>query len=173
VWEYVPLQPPAELTQEADVRVQAIRHDRMVVLTQDCDLLQDFNLRSADGFTLDDLADVADNPRSVPSVALCDMFDEIKSRIASGSAIFNAVKKNQNERYHTFAEAPVGSGEEELGVLPALYLDFRKTVALPTPFLYEAVRAAGVSRLAVVPPFHIHDLIHRFHGYHSRVAVEE
>jgi hypothetical protein len=52
-------------------------------------------------------------------------------------------------------------------------MDFRKVLAVPTGFLYEGIRGGGVQRLAVVPAFHIHDIVHRYHGYHSRVALEE
>ena len=171
VWEFVPIQAPVEVPEETDVRVRSFYHERMVVLTQDCDLINDFGLRSPDDQTLEDLNEVEDDIRSVPSVFLCDVTEDLKARLGSGAS-WKRVKGNQDERYHMFPEAVVGA-DGEGGYLPELYLDFRKTASLPTRFLYEGLRVEGIARVAVTPPIYLHDLIHRFHGYHSRVAVED
>lgn len=47
------------------------------------------------------LLDVREDPRSVPTVLLCDAYDDLRPRVA-GSDIFKRAKKNQDERYHTF-----------------------------------------------------------------------
>ncbi len=171
VWEYVPVQAPVEISQETDIRVRSFWHERMVVLTQDCDLINDFTLRSPDNETLEDLNEVEGDIRSVPSILLCDLTEDLKARLDSGAS-WKRVSRNQDERYHAFPEALVGVGGEG-GSLPELYLDFRKTLSLPTPFLYEGLRGGGIARVAVTPQIYLHDLIHRFHGYHSRVAVED
>ncbi len=166
VIEYVPLQPPVELPEGANVPVRAVARDKMVVLTQDCDLEQDFRIRSA--AESNTAQEVDANTGSVPSVLLCQVFDELKPRVAGGD-IFRRARRNQDERYHTLPEAPIGDGTDNLA---ELYLDFRKFVALPTGFLYDGVTAGGVRRLAVIPPVYLHDLVHRFHGYLSRVAID-
>jgi hypothetical protein len=83
---------------------------------------------------------------------------------------FRRIKQNQDERYHHFPEAPIGERDGGAG-FPNLYLDFKKTLALPTLQLYEGIRDGGVTRRAVVPPIFLHDLVHRFFGYLSRVAL--
>jgi hypothetical protein len=55
--------------------------------------------------------------------------------------------------------------------VPEIYLDFKKALALPTRQVYEGLRVKGIPRLAVVPPIFLHDALHRFYGYLSRVAV--
>jgi hypothetical protein len=170
VWEYVPRQPPIEVpAEQAEVPVRGIRHERMVVLSQDCDLLQDFNLRFPGGDLTSEPVDLEADPRAIPSVFLCEAFEDLRSRVAGGD-IFRRAQRNQDERYHALPEAPVGDTGTDL---PGLFLDFRKVIALPTPFVYEGLRSHGVSRIAIVPPFYIHDLVQRCWSYHARVAIEE
>jgi hypothetical protein len=172
VWEFVPVQAPVAVPEETDIRVRSVYHERMIVLTQDCDLINDFKLRSPDEESLEDLNEVEGNIRSVPSVLLCDLTEDLGERLKGSGTSWKRVEGNQDERYHKLPEAQIGA-DWAGGYLPALYLDFRKTVSLPTPFLYEALRVAGIARVAITPPIYLHDLIHRFHGYHSRVAVED
>jgi len=76
------------------------------------------------------------------------------------------------------ADAPVGIPAAPPAPIPAapnlpgLVLDFKKTVAAPTPAVYDGL-AHGVVRVAVIPPVYLHDLMHRFYGFHSRVALPE
>jgi hypothetical protein len=56
-------------------------------------------------------------------------------------------------------------------VIEALYLDFRKQFTVATGFLYDRIAAGVVTRRAIVPPIHSHDLMHRFYGYQSRIAL--
>ena len=163
--EYVPLQPPVELAEGEGVQVRGVRYERAVVLTQDCDLLQDFRLRRNP-----DVQDPESDPRSVPHVLLCEMFEDLRQRVAGGD-IFKRAKRNQDERYHAFPEAQIG--QDEAARLPDLYLDFRKSISLPTRLVYEALEGGQVNRLAVLPMNYLHDLTHRFHGYHARIAIEE
>jgi hypothetical protein len=50
-------------------------------------------------------------------------------------------------------------------------MDFRKHFTVPTGFLYDRIAAGEVLRRAVIPPIHSHNLLHRFYGYQSRVAL--
>ena len=76
--------------------------------------------------------------------------------------------QNQNERYHTLEAAPIGP--QGGPTLEAIVLDFRKHSTVPTPLLYEQLTPAA-TRTAVVPVYFLHDLMHRFYGYLSRVAI--
>lgn len=191
VWEHVPLEPPVEVVAGQTVPVRSVFRERVVVLTQDCDLLQDFRVRFDDDGNEVDGAD--DDPRTVPHVLLCigAPFDVLKGRLP-GSDVKRRVKNNQDERYHTLAEAGVGAdpqpdaveeegrqGGEEVGpdegvrVLPQLTFDFRHTLSLPTGLLYTAVLSGQVDRVALIPSPYILDLNQRFHGYHARIPIEE
>jgi adenylate cyclase len=146
----------------------------MVVLSPDCDLEQDFNLR----FTrvMDDAKDeeweADQHPGAVGHVLLCDLFSyaEIRPRFKGDKKLWARVPRNQDERYHHFDPAPV---EGKQLVLHHLYIDFKRTVSISTERLYDGVLAGDTERLALVPPQYLHDLIHRFYGFLSRVALPD
>lgn len=149
-----------------------INHAAVVIVSQDCDLEQDCALR----FPVDAEAlraeEIELHTNSLAQVLLCDAYHEaeIRSKLTNfGSSDWKRVKQNQNERYHSLAAAQVGTDAED--VVDAVYIDFRKHFTVPTGFLYDRIVAGDVVRRAVVPPVHSHDLMHRFYGYQSRVAL--
>ena len=166
VWEYVPAVPPTEVARGAEIPVSPIRHERLILVTQDCDLEQDYALRFPRGWD-DEPVLVDDEPGAVPHVVLCESFEELRSRVAGGD-IFRRAKRNQDERYHTLPDADVTGTDLRL---PTLYIDFRRAVALPTRFVYAGLREGGIERLALLPEIFRLDLAHRFFGYLSRVPV--
>lgn len=143
-------------------------------MTADCDLEQDFYARFSDRrpATVSDVVrrDYSDPPL-VPYLLLCDMYEEteIRTRMPPGSAAWRRIGKNQDERYHHFEAAGYGGRRS----LPDLYLDFKKTFALPADNVYSGVDSGAVTRVAIVPPIYIHDLMHRFYGFLSRVGLPD
>ncbi len=130
-------------------------------------------------------------PALVNHILLCDVYTykEIRPRIA-GSHIWKRVQQNQDVRYHRFPVAPVGEppatdpppeqpkdsdSEDDLppGFMPALFLDFKKTMTLPTSSLYEGLRNGGIERVLAVPPIYVHDLAQRFYSFMSRVGLPD
>ena len=151
---------------EGEVGVIAVEHPLVVVMTNECDLLHDRQARDGGAATA---------ANSLQHVLLCDGYRvgdrvELRGRLAlPGGDIAKRVEGNQDERYHCFA-GDSGQGAPT-HVSPFFVIDFRRHFAVPTEQLYQGVTAGLVQRLAVVPPIHLHDLIHRFYGYLSRVAV--
>jgi hypothetical protein len=104
---------------------------------------------------------------------MCDLFteDEIHAQMP-GSDIWKRVKKNQDERYRCLPIADIGI--PSIKVLPTSYMDFKKTIGLPTFAVYQGIAASeGISRVAVVPPVYLHQLIHRFFGFLSRIGLPD
>jgi hypothetical protein len=167
LWEYVPTISPVELPESEDaVPVQAVLHEWVVLVTPDCDLEQDYRLRFPDGWT-GAPADIDEEPGAVPHLVMCDLFIDLRSRVAGGD-IFKRARKNQDERYHTFPAVPVAETGTET---PELFGDFRRSVSLPTRFVYDGIRGGGVHRRALLPEIHRLDFAHRFFGYQSRIPV--
>ncbi len=170
VWEHRASHHASAPDDDRDAVVHSFLHPRVIVMTADCDLDQDFNVRFSDGRLEEPLEvfkrDYGDSAL-LPHLLLCDLYDEseIRSKIARGSEVWRRILQNQNERYHH-----LNGG---VWWLPNLYLDFKKTLAIPTESTYLALGAAGTRRLAVVPPVYIHDLMHRFFGFLSRVGLPE
>jgi len=166
IWEYVPTVPPIPLAEGvSSVPVEAVLHERVLVVTQDCDLEQDFRLRFPEDPS--EPAEVDDLPGAVPHVVLCDLFIELKSRVAGGD-IFKRARRNQDERYHTFPAAVIDETGEEV---PEIYADFRRYISLPTRFVYEGLLSGNVERRALLPEIHRLDFAHRFFAYQSRIPA--
>ena len=167
------LHPPVEVGEGTSVEVHPVEHPLMMVMTAVCDLEQDFNIRFPDLQHREDPAPAPideGHPNVVPHSLLCEAYphDQIRPRI-KGSDIWRRIEQNQDERYHRFPEAQIG--DPSVGDLSAIYLDFRKSLALPTSSLYDGLRSNQIQRAAVVPPIHVHDLMHRFYSYLSRVGI--
>jgi hypothetical protein len=170
IWEFRPTVPATKHDPSPPVAFQVITHSKMIVMTADCDLVQDHATRFPQAWhAIEGEAD----PKLLPQILMCDLFteDEIHSQMP-GSDVWKRVKKNQDERYHCLAAADVGT--PAVNSLPALYMDFKKAIGLPTTAIYQGLAVPhGISRIAVVPPTYIHDLIHRFFGFLSRVGVPD
>jgi hypothetical protein len=148
--------------------IQPRSHPLMIVLSQVCDLLQDWHSREGKSGPPDESSSAV-----MPHLLLCDLFDKDGLRIVHNELtvkLFERIEKNQNERFHYFAPAPIEGSDTSL---PGLYLDFKKVYGFPTHNLYAGITATGIGRVALVPPIHLHDLIHRFFGFQSRVGVPE
>lgn len=173
IWEHRPLHPPVEIPEGSFIEVDSVHHPLMIVMTAVCDLEQDFRKRFPGDASQRDYSsphlDESD-PHLVPHILLCEVFKEEKIRQPSmGRELWRRVSQNQDERYH---HLPVGDiGNPAVDQLPNLYLDFKKTIALPTSSLYEGLRGGQVRRVAVFPAVFIHDLMHRFYGFLSRVGL--
>jgi hypothetical protein len=114
-----------------------------------------------------------EDPALVPYLVTCDLHEEQSTRaqVPPGSEFWKRIRQNQNERYHHFDPASVGYSPA-VDSLPDLYMDFKRVRALPTEQVYAAlIVPGGIVRRAVVPPVYLHDLMHRFFGFLSRVAV--
>lgn len=174
VWDHRALVPPVELPKGQRVAIASSSHPLRVVLSPDCDLLWDFESRfelldpDRDG----DERAFEQHPDAVAQVLLCDLFShaQMRGRFKGKRELWRRVDQNQDERYHRLDAAPVA----ESGLnLQRLYLDFKKVTSVPTAALYEGILLDDVKRIALIPDVWIHDLIHRFFGFLSRVAVPD
>jgi hypothetical protein len=174
VWEYwVPLTSPLDETIGAPVG--KVQHELVIVLTADCDLDQDFNKR----FTHEEsdqrprISVLEPKDEELSYVLLCDLFlsSQLRLMVSAGRDIWKRITQNQDERYHTFAapESEIVRAEQSNDVI----IDFKKTLAIRTAGLYEGVGTQSVTRLGVMAPIYLHDLMHRFYGFLSRVGLPD
>lgn len=172
IYEHRPLYPPMVAPEGIEIDYHPIHHPLMVVMNPACDLDWDFKTRfpGTEAIQERDLSESDNLPPLVPHVLLCDAYEysQVRPRF-SGTDLWRRVQENQNERYHHFQAAPIGN--PQTGELPDIYLDFKKTIALPFSGLYEALRQNGIKRIATVPAIYVHDLMHRFYGFWSRVGL--
>lgn len=176
IWEHRPIAPPTELAENAQVPIKSVYHPSAFIMNAACDLEQDFEKRTSarqaersSGTDQDEIRRGEDEPYTdlIPHIMLCDAYphSEIRSRV-KGKDLWKPIDTNQALRFHHFEPATVQGGHEVDG----LYIDFAKTFAITTAQLYEAVNGGHVRRIGVVPDVYSHDLVQRFHAYHSRVG---
>lgn len=174
VWEHRALVPASKRQTDDPVEFVSIQHPLMVVMSADCDLEQDYKARHPEFAA----PEHRDKFRSAPEkyqisyVILCEAFEEtsIRSLLPLGREFWNRVRGNQDERYHRFPSATIRG--QEL-VLPDLYLDFKRYSPISTEQLYAGLATEGLERVAIVPPIYLHDLLHRFYGFLSRVGTPD
>jgi len=155
----------ASLPSQAGPEIEIIRHPYALVLTQDCDLEQDFALRFG-------------NPEQppppeklLPNILLCEVatLGELRDRTPKGSDIWRRVVDNRDERYHLLER--VEPPADALGQgLPALGIDFKRCFTVPTDELYFRVRSGAKRRCRLNSPYLEH-LSSRFSSFLSRVAL--
>jgi hypothetical protein len=155
-----------------EVATRRIEHPLAIVLSQDCDLEQDFNVRHPAEQPAPDREAAEASPAALTHILLCDAHEEseLKKRLPDGlgSKDFRRIAGNQNERYHRIDGADVG----DTGVsIEPLFLDFRRHFSIPCPAIYEQFASGLSGRTARLPAYYLHDLNHRFYSYLARVAI--
>jgi hypothetical protein len=142
---------------------QVIIHPFAIVLTQDCDLTQDWRQRQSLP---------VDEGKLLPSVLFAQVHQalHLRARI-EGSEMWKRVKQNKDERYH-FLEA-VPDQEDALGEgLPELGIDFKRYFTIPTDEVYKRIEKDTRRRCRLRSPYLEH-LSTRFCYYQFRVALPE
>lgn len=193
VYEHIPRLPAIKPQEGQEPLIESVHHKILIVMSPDCDLDFDFKARFLEQNGKDQpisLRDFLESPKTLFHILLAKIVRDINPTLPStilrvflarifdkahiklrflNTQLWKQVEKNQNERYHYLPEAPVGN--PPITTLPGLYIDFKKSLSIPTQHIYEGLRDGGIQRIALIPDKFIHDLIHRFYGFLSRVAV--
>jgi len=151
---------------EEPVEVTPITHELVVVLTQDCDLEQDYKRRQTS------------QQGSLPNVLLCDVYlaEVLRATLQRQDQLGRqdwkkGVAQNQKDRFHYLQRV---QPSEDLGGegLTALALDFKIYFTLPTDELYVRL-VNGIRRRARLNTPYCEHLSHRFFSFQSRVALPQ
>jgi hypothetical protein len=152
---------------ETNPRIEFRQHPFAVVLSQDCDLDQDFRTRqNAAG------EHESSSSNLLSSIMFCEavMADELRgSGSDMDSKTWKRVRFNKDERYHYLSRVPPladlqGQGFSELA------LDFKKYFTVPTHVVYWQLRAQAKRRCCLLTPYAEH-LSGRFFFYQARIAL--
>lgn len=150
--------------------VNPIKHPFAIIVSQDCDLEQDFNYRFKD----------KGNPRhELPSVLFCQA-QSVKNFQNSAdyknlfkSRTFKNYFTNNNEfRYHFIQEIPEEYDACNCG-LPELGIDFKRYFSLPTVEIYHRIKLTHTYRRSVLKSPYRDHFNQRFHNFNNRVALPE
>ena len=156
------------LADPGGLEVQPVIHDYAIVLSQDCDLEQDFNVRQAilaAGATPDPMDD-----KLLPNVLLCFLATESSmSATLPGRDIRKRFKQNKEDRYQYLRAVEPADDAEDQG-LQALGIDFRRYFTVPTDELYAQIGSDCLRRCRLAPQYLEH-LSCRFANFLSRVGL--
>lgn len=151
--------PAAAWAEQPDIEV--IDHPFAVVLSQDCDLEQDFEAR----FT--------DNPElrlQIPSVLFCEAFLAVDKRQEPKMGdIWKQLTQNKLERFQYLAAVQPSEDATKKGFGP-LVIDFKRYFCLPTPDVYKQFERGAAHRTLLSSPY-LEQLSTRFCYYQYRVAL--
>jgi hypothetical protein len=148
------------LRAQEPIEVVQISHPYVVVLSQDCDLDQDYTRRQNN--KIDNL---------LASVLLCSVAvndDEFRHGIGLNTKEWKKVMENREPRLHYLRAVPQADDAHNEGA-PDLIVDFRQYFSLPTLEAYLCAEAAR-RRCRLDTPYAEH-LSQRFIAYMGRVAL--
>ena len=150
-----------------------VRHERIVVISPDCDLLNDFYNRFRED--IGQLGETQERRRQsqlLSHVLCCDVYvkEEIRPSVA-GSDIWKRVEGNQDERFQRIPGGiqANGTGNEH----PEFFLDFKRVFSLPATLLYGSLESGRTTREGSIPPPWIHSLADRLFGFQGRVCLPD
>jgi hypothetical protein len=160
---------PQSLKAGGELAFGQLQREFAVVLSQDCDLAQDFELRRRTWN--EELLYAEIESKLLPNVLLCELVTDadLFAALPQGSDIRKRVKQNKDERYQYLCAVPTNSDTAGTG-LPALGIDFKRHFTIPTEELYLQISQAAVRRCRLVSPYLEH-LATRFSSFLSRVAL--
>jgi hypothetical protein len=154
-----------------ELKADILEHRFAVILSQDCDLEQDFSARyeTKGDENPQQLADR--EQRKLSCVLFCDAIpiDELSGRI-NNKRVFEFANKNKNERYQFLREV---KGEEDAhleGIPTGLGLDFKRYFCLTADDVYAQISILKNRRAVLQTPYAEH-LSVRFFAYQFRIAL--
>lgn len=145
--------------------VRPTKHPLAIIITQDCDLEQDFFAR----FPVAPRKVMA--ARFLPNILLCHVVTvpELMAITPPGSDIWNRVKQNKDERYHVLESVP--ASQDALGIgMPSMGIDFKRLLTIPTDEVYAQLEMQARRRCVLASPYLEH-LSTRFAYFLLRVAL--
>jgi hypothetical protein len=143
---------------------QPFRHPFAVLLTQDCDLEQDFTARQK--------GEVTD--KLLPGLLFCQVAkaEELFSRLGGRRKEWERmnVDKNKNERYHFLQKVDASCDAQQVGI-DELGIDFKRYVTVPAAEVYRRIELGEAKRRCVLKSPYLEHFSSRFAYFLSRVAL--
>jgi hypothetical protein len=146
---------------EAEPELETIVHPFCIIVSQDCDLEQDFVLRQKDRLAVS----------ALPNVLACEVSTsaELKGAVPAGKDIWKRIVQNKDERYQFLRAVPVAYDAAGEG-LPELGIDFRRYFTVPCDELYEQFNLGAQRRCRLASPYKEH-FMSRFGHFMARVGL--
>ena len=145
-------------------------HPYAIIVSQDCDLEQDFNFRfKARG----------SERHRLPSILFCEMMtaDDLVHGSRQGSIFKSrtAVRNFQNNddyRFHFIQEIPSQFDALAEG-LPELGVEFKRYFSMPAGEVYRRIELSHAQRRCRLKSPYLEHFCDRFHTFNNRIALPE
>jgi hypothetical protein len=167
-----------------DIRVDEITHPVLVVMTQDCDLAQDFDARTVEAEAAQDPTRLNDPdfkkmldsaPKlEIENVLLCEamLTADMKNNVPPGKDIWKRIIQNKDERYQCLEAIPAEQDSQSAGLL-SVGCDFKRFLTIPADEVYKRIQAnPAVRRSRLLTPY-VEHLLHRFCNFQARIPLPE
>jgi hypothetical protein len=153
-----------------DIQIDQEEHPFAIVLSQDCDLEQDWQARQIITGPSTGLEVLRPIGAPLPAILFAQVHDarDLKGRVGA-SNLWQRVRQNKDERYHFLETILSGDDAMEEG-LPELGIDFKRYFTLPTEEVYKRLEGSAHRRCRLRSPYLEH-LSTRFCYYQFRVAL--
>jgi hypothetical protein len=160
--------PTVESVGTEELEIDEETHPYAVVLNQDCDLDQDWRVRSAPQQPPDANAE----RRLIPSILFAQVTTaaDLRARITEGGAVWRRITQNKDERYQ-FLEAVPADDDAAAEGLAALGIDFKRHFAISTAEIYRRIARGEARRRCRLKNPYLEHLSTRFCYYQFRVAL--
>lgn len=140
----------------------SVRHQFMMVVSPECDLLSDF---------LERQKPIQDQRRSptIPEILVCDLYTRSELELSAGinSGLWKWIKTLQHPRYHYFEEFKNGTNQ----VLPEMAADFQFVSGISTTMLYSLIENNQATRTAILNEPYRQQFVHRLTSWLGKVDV--
>lgn len=138
-----------------------IEYPYVVVLSQACDLTQDYTAREEHK-----------PPFPLPDVLFCHLptAEELRATTGINSAIWERVRKNKDERYHFLERIPAEQDGAGTGI-PELTIDFKRYFTVPTDEVYQSLKLGITQRRSILCSPYLEHLSSRFGYFLSRIGL--
>ena len=163
----IQIKPSVESIQnneEGMIDVDPVPHELVIVMSQDCDLLQDYNRRQAG------------EEATLPNVLFCDVYpaETLRTKVEQQDQLGRRdwkkrIAQNQHERFHYLQRVEPGQDLQGQG-LTGIALDFKIYFTMPTDELYARLPMEIHRRCMLNSPY-VEHLAHRFFKFQARVAL--
>ncbi len=147
-----------------------IVHPFAIVVSQDCDLNQDFFFR---------FHQRGKDRHALPNIVFCEVteaeklvYGDLNATVFQEGAIRQAFRNNNDFRFH-FIQAVPKSLDRAGNGLPELGIEFKRYFTLPSAEVYLRIKLRQAQRRCrLLSPYREH-FINRFFSYSNRVALPE
>lgn len=147
---------------------ESITHSYAIIVSQDCDLSQDYSRREK--LKREGLSPEAVDEKLLPRILLCEVSPESAiSGAMQGMTVRDRFRQNKEERYQ-FLKAVESQYDAENCGIEAMGIDFKRYFSVPTGELYTQLQCDCRRRCRLAPQYLEH-FSRRFTNHLSRVAL--